>query len=111
MSSIRQRRSRGCAALDSDPSTEHKQCKRASNWISLKRRFEKENAVTESWELPEFWEFNEGTYRIACLFILSCLIFKSRVDRGIPSLAALLGCSRGANTRQAGRTSPLPVAY
>jgi hypothetical protein len=43
---------------------------------SLKRRFEKENAVTESWELPEFWEFNEGTHRIACSFILSCLIFQ-----------------------------------
>jgi hypothetical protein len=27
-------------------------------------------------------------YRILCLFMLSCLIFKSSVDRGIPSLAA-----------------------
>ena len=29
-----------------------------------------------------------GTYRVVCFFILSCLIFKSSVDRGIPSLAA-----------------------
>ena len=38
--------------------------------------------------MPEFWEFNEGTYRLVCFFMLSCLIFKSSVERGIPSLAA-----------------------
>jgi hypothetical protein len=40
-------------------------------------------AIATSWG-----EFNEGTYRTARLFILSCLIFKSSVERGIPSLAA-----------------------
>src|SRR6266481_1599783 len=29
-----------------------------------------------------------GVYRVVFFFILSCLIFKSNVDRGIPSLAA-----------------------
>jgi hypothetical protein len=28
-----------------------------------------------------------GTYRMVCFFTLSCLIFRSSVDRGIPSLA------------------------
>jgi len=37
--------------------------------------------------VPEFWEFNAGTYRMVCFFTLSCLIFRSSVDRGIPSLA------------------------
>jgi hypothetical protein len=55
---------------------------------AARTELEKENAVTESWELPEFWEFNEGTYRMACLFIWSCLIFKSSVERGTPGLAA-----------------------
>ena len=29
-----------------------------------------------------------GTYRTVCFCMLSCLIFKSSVDRGIPSLGA-----------------------
>jgi len=29
-----------------------------------------------------------GTYRMVCFFMLSCLIFKSSVDRGIPSFEA-----------------------
>ena len=39
-------------------------------------------------KVPEFWELNEGAYRMVCFFMLSCLIFTSRVERGIPSLAA-----------------------
>jgi len=44
--------------------------------------------VTESWELPEFWELNDWTYRMEYFFMLRCLIFKSRVERGIPSFKA-----------------------
>jgi hypothetical protein len=55
-----------------------------SNWISLKTALEKEIEVTESWELPEFRELNERIYRKEYFFMLSCLIFKSSVDRGIP---------------------------
>jgi hypothetical protein len=47
--------------------------------------------VTESWELPEFWELNDRTYRNVYFFMLSCLIFESSVDRGIPSFAAAFG--------------------
>ena len=53
----------------------------------MKIGLEKEIGVTESQEVPEFREFNEGTYRMY-FFMLSCLIFKSTVERGIPSLAA-----------------------
>jgi hypothetical protein len=38
--------------------------------------------------MPNFGELKEGTYRMLYLFILSCLIFISSIDRGIPSLAA-----------------------
>jgi len=31
-----------------------------ANWISLKTRLEREIRMPESWELPEFWQFNEG---------------------------------------------------
>jgi hypothetical protein len=47
------------------------------NWISLKTRLKKEIGLSESWELPECWEFNERTYRKVCFFKLSCLIFTS----------------------------------
>jgi hypothetical protein len=30
-------------------------------------------------------------YRMVCFLMLSCLIFRSKVDRGIPSLAADVG--------------------
>src|ERR1700737_3593664 len=70
------------------PSTDHGKCKRVPNWISLKTGLKVEIGVTEYWELPEFWELNERTYRKVYFFMLSCLIFKSSVDRGIPSLAA-----------------------
>jgi hypothetical protein len=39
-------------------------------------------------EVPEFREFGDRTYRRESLLMLSCLTFKSSVDRGIPSLAA-----------------------
>ena len=42
--------------------------------------------------MAEFREFNEGSYRIVCFFMLSCLIFTSSDDRGIPSLAAAPFC-------------------
>jgi len=58
------------------------------NWISLKTRLKVEMGVTESWELPEFWESNDRTYRNVYFFMLSCSIFETSVDRGIPSLAA-----------------------
>jgi hypothetical protein len=38
--------------------------------------------------VAEFREFNEGSYRMVCFFMLSCLISSSSDDRGIPSLAA-----------------------
>ena len=56
--------------------------------MSLKTGIEREIGVTESWELPEFWESNEWTYRKEYFFMSSCLILKSSVDRGIPSFAA-----------------------
>src|SRR5260370_38818161 len=64
------------------------QCNRIANWISLTTGLEQEIGVTESWEVPEFREFNEGAYQKVCFFMLSCLILKSSVARGIPSLAA-----------------------
>ena len=45
--------------------TNHKRCNRVTNWISLKTGLEKEIGVTESWEVPEFRELNEGLYRPA----------------------------------------------
>jgi hypothetical protein len=36
-----------------------------ANWISLKTGLENEIGMTESWEVPEFWELNEGTYQMA----------------------------------------------
>jgi len=51
----------GCAALGSlRPSTDHRLCIRVPNWLSLKTGFEKEIGVTESQEVSEFREFNEG---------------------------------------------------
>jgi hypothetical protein len=44
--------------------------------------------VSGSQQVAEFWEFNEGSYRMVCFFMLSCLIFSSSDDRGIPNLAA-----------------------
>jgi hypothetical protein len=40
--------------------------------------------------MPDFWEFSEGTYRLVDFFMLSCLILKCSVHRGIPSLTAVL---------------------
>jgi hypothetical protein len=34
--------------------------------------------ATESWELPEFWEFNAGTYRKVSFFVWSGLIGVAR---------------------------------
>jgi hypothetical protein len=39
-------------------------------------------------KMLDFGELKEGPYRMLYFFILSCLIFISSVDRGIPSLAA-----------------------
>jgi hypothetical protein len=60
------------AFLPSEP--DHEQCNRIANWISLTTGLEQEIGVTESWEVPEFWEFNEGGYQKVCFFMLSCLI-------------------------------------
>jgi hypothetical protein len=54
--------------------------------MSMKIGLEKDIAVTGSWELPEFWEFNERTYWKVYFFMLSCLIFNPSVDRGISEL-------------------------
>jgi hypothetical protein len=32
---------------------------------SVKTKLEMEIGVTGSWEVPEFWEFNDWTYRMA----------------------------------------------
>ena len=34
----------------------------------------KQIAVTESWELPEFWELNDWTDRMEYFFMLRCLM-------------------------------------
>jgi len=68
--------------------TDHEQCKRVPNCISLITGLEKEIGVTESQEVPEFREFNEGSYRMEYFFVSSRLIFKSSIKRKMPSLAA-----------------------
>jgi hypothetical protein len=50
-------------------------------------RGEKEIRVTESWECARILGVQRA-YRIVCFLMLRCLIFRSSVDRGIPSLAA-----------------------
>src|ERR1700674_4391741 len=48
--------------------------------------------MTKLRQVPDFRELERGTYHYSeinlCFFILSCLIFESSVERGIPSFAA-----------------------
>src|SRR3979411_846793 len=49
------------------------------------------NWMTRLREMPDFWELKRGIYYSEinlCFLILSCLIFQSSVERGIPSFAA-----------------------
>ena len=39
--------------------TDHKECNPVPKWISMKTRVQKEIGMTESWELPVFWELNQ----------------------------------------------------
>jgi hypothetical protein len=43
----------------------HEKCIRRPKWNSLKIKLEMEIGVTGSWEVPEFREFNDGSYGIA----------------------------------------------
>ena len=47
--------------------------------------------MTRLREMPDFWKLKRGIYYSEiklCFLILSCLIFQSSVERGIPSFAA-----------------------
>src|SRR5882762_1096565 len=49
------------------------------------------NWMTRLREMPDCWELKRGIYYSEinlCFLILSCLIFQSSVERGIPSFAA-----------------------
>jgi hypothetical protein len=57
------------AFLPSEP--DHEQCNRIANWISLTTGLEQEIGVTESWEVPEFWEMKglpDGVFLYVELF-------------------------------------------
>jgi len=53
-------KSRLCCTAFFHPSTDHGECKRVPNWISLKTKVKKEIGVTGSWEVPGFRELSEA---------------------------------------------------
>src|SRR5258706_297576 len=70
------------------PGTNENGCNPVSNWISLKIGARQRNRRDRILGSARILAVDEGAYRRLSFFILSCLIFRSSVDRGIPSLAA-----------------------
>jgi len=71
-----------------NPNTGFRQCNRATICIWLEIGYRQRNLRDRILGNARIPGVERGDYRKVCFLISSCLIFKSRVERGIPSLAA-----------------------